>query len=69
MLVNVKVGKVESRVEKRLAARTLTLSSGFSIALVVLLLFGGFAPAPLLAVRKGVVSALHRDESTIPSAH
>ena len=40
-----------------------------SVALVVLLLFGGFAPAPLLAVRKGVVSALHRDESTIPSAH
>lgn len=40
-----------------------------SVALVVLLLLGGFAPAPLLAVRKGVVSALHRDESTIPSAH
>jgi NADH-quinone oxidoreductase subunit M len=39
-----------------------------SVALVVLLLLGGFAPAPLLAVRKGVVTALQRLESTTPTA-
>lgn len=37
--------------------------------LIGTLLLGGFIPAPLLAVRQGVVSALQPGESTIPSAH
>lgn len=37
--------------------------------LIGTLLLGGFAPAPLLAVRQGVVSAMHHEESTIPAAH
>jgi NADH-quinone oxidoreductase subunit M len=39
------------------------------VLLIGTLLLGGFAPAPLLAVRQGVVSALHIGESTIPGAH
>ena len=39
-----------------------------SVALVILLLLGGFAPAPLLAVRQSVVSALPRGESAASSA-
>ena len=40
-----------------------------SVALVVLLLLGGFAPAPLLLVRQGVVSTLQHGEATTPIAH
>lgn len=39
------------------------------VLLIGMLLIGGFAPAPLLAVRQGVVSALQHGESTIPAAH
>lgn len=39
------------------------------VLLIGTLLLGGFVPAPLLAVRQGVVSALQSEESTIPAAH